>query len=292
MQQSTFLNEYNWQEVISQREHFPFRASEIFAINKELGLSKVSFKYNVLGHETYYNGHKEVGLKKGEYLLATNQTKCEVEIKETEEADIGICVDIDIRYLQQAFDMLLHPNELAFSSDKDYYLIDQDLFEKFPSNPFFHEYMKHLYGVIKEKNIYSIQELEYSFIKHFVPYHFPNTQTFHRIPATKKSTRAELYSKMLLAKNRMEGAVYGCINLADFSRELYISEFRFLHVFKTTYGISPYKYLLQLKMEEALKLRQQDKYTWTEIAEKLCFADLPSFSKAFKRHYGCSPTLY
>ena len=59
--------------------------------------------------------------------------------------------------------------------------------------------------------------------------------------------------------------------------------------FKAYQGIGPATYFRNLKMEEARKLYGQDRYTWTEISSMFGYADLASFSKAFKRIHGFCP---
>lgn len=59
--------------------------------------------------------------------------------------------------------------------------------------------------------------------------------------------------------------------------------------FKAYQGVGPATYFRNLKMEKARKLYEQNTYTWTEISSILGYADLASFSKAFKRIHGFCP---
>lgn len=66
----------------------------------------------------------------------------------------------------------------------------------------------------------------------------------------------------------------------------------FTKQFTKTFGITPIRYIQQLKMEEAKLLLAQTAYTLTEIAQSVGYPDLFSFSKAFKKFTGVSPKLY
>lgn len=65
-----------------------------------------------------------------------------------------------------------------------------------------------------------------------------------------------------------------------------------LEVFKSVYGISPRKYLSELKLHEAKVLIQQAHLSLTDIAERLGYSHLSHFSRQFKRWTGISPLEY
>ena len=60
-------------------------------------------------------------------------------------------------------------------------------------------------------------------------------------------------------------------------------------VFKTTTGVSIQNYFLTAKLNLAKDLLQNENLSVTEIAEKLNFSSIYSFSRAFKNKYGYSP---
>ncbi|MBP1976765.1 helix-turn-helix transcriptional regulator [Cohnella thailandensis] len=66
----------------------------------------------------------------------------------------------------------------------------------------------------------------------------------------------------------------------------------FTKTFRKAYGMPPMKYVQQLKMTEAKLLLDQTNYTLSEIALSVGYPDLFSFSKAFKKQEGLSPTQY
>lgn len=289
---SALLNESNWNEIISNIDVFPFRISEINKLNKEIKLSKVSFKYNIEGRETYYNGIQEVNLQTGEYLVASNQHYSEVSINEYDKKDIGVCVDINVRLLQQAIESFLFPNNYFSVSDKVNYFLEDGFFIKYKSNKEFHRYMLEVYQQIKLNSFFSLEELECEFVKHFIFHQLPHLMAYKSVPAIKKSTKTELYSKMMTAKNNLQDSLYSHVSVTDIAKDLYMSEYRFFHLFKETFQISPHRYLLQLKMNEALNLFLNKQFSWTEIASVLKFADLQTFSKMFKKQFRMCPKEY
>ena len=62
--------------------------------------------------------------------------------------------------------------------------------------------------------------------------------------------------------------------------------------FRSIYGMSPYRYFIKLRMEEAERLLAKTSYTVTEIAMRCGYENLFYFCNAFKKHSGMTPTEY
>lgn len=62
--------------------------------------------------------------------------------------------------------------------------------------------------------------------------------------------------------------------------------------FKRTFGTTIYAYILQLRMEKALKLLQLKEKRISEIAHIVGYKHAAHFTTAFKKHYGVTPTAY
>ncbi|MBK6820927.1 MAG: helix-turn-helix transcriptional regulator [Bacteroidetes bacterium] len=289
---SVLLNEHNWNDIIANIDIFPFRISEINLLNKEIKLSKVSFKYNINGKETYYNGKQEVTIQTGEYIVATNQFYGEVKIAEYDKKDIGVCVDINVSLLQQAIDSFSNPYHYFSITEKSNYFLEDDFFIKYKSNKAFHHYMQTVFQQVKTNSFFSLEELECEFVKQFVFHQWPHLKAYKSIPAIKKSTRNELFSKMMNAKNNIHDSLYSHVSMTDIAKDLLMSEYRFFHLFKETFQVSPHRYMVQLKMDEAIRLFVDGKHSWTEIAALLQFADVQTFSKMFKKHFLICPKAY
>lgn len=75
-------------------------------------------------------------------------------------------------------------------------------------------------------------------------------------------------------------------------RHISRSESQTIRLFKNAYGITPYTYVLQKKLELARKLLRDTNLSIKEIADKLCFADEYYFSNVFKQKIGITPSAY
>ena len=71
-----------------------------------------------------------------------------------------------------------------------------------------------------------------------------------------------------------------------------MGESYFQKLFKEIYGISPKKYIIQLKINHACDLLRLERYTVTQIAELCNFSDVYFFSRQFKEYMGITPTQF
>lgn len=82
------------------------------------------------------------------------------------------------------------------------------------------------------------------------------------------------------------------IRIEEIAESLKISSGYALEVFQKVYGISPRRYLSQLKLQEAKQLVHQPDLALTSIATMLGYSSLSHFSRQFKRWTGMSPRQY
>lgn len=73
---------------------------------------------------------------------------------------------------------------------------------------------------------------------------------------------------------------------------IYFSESKLNKVFKQYVGIGPGAYFRRLRIQKAVELYQQGIRSWTEVSHIVGYADLPSFSKAFKKITGTTPNSF
>jgi len=71
-----------------------------------------------------------------------------------------------------------------------------------------------------------------------------------------------------------------------------LSPSRFQVVFKREFGVSPSRYLVELRVRHAGELLRTSDWTLAHIAHLCGFADVHSFAKAFKRVKGVAPGAF
>ena len=70
---------------------------------------------------------------------------------------------------------------------------------------------------------------------------------------------------------------------------MYLSENRFIHLFRKSTGIPPQRYITTLRLEKAKELILSTNHTITEIARIVGFHDYNQFGRQFLKHHGYTP---
>lgn len=86
--------------------------------------------------------------------------------------------------------------------------------------------------------------------------------------------------------------IYQTIRVKDLATVAGMSEKYFISYFKQTLGLTPGRYIYQLKMNRARELLYSKRYSIQQIANMLGYPDPYSFSKAFKKYYKVPPSKF
>ena len=82
------------------------------------------------------------------------------------------------------------------------------------------------------------------------------------------------------------------LSIAKIAKESFMSEVCFRKLFKQEYGISPQKYIIDLRIQHAVELISTGYYSLKEVAYMSGYSDYKYFSVEFKRITGESPSKY
>ncbi len=95
-----------------------------------------------------------------------------------------------------------------------------------------------------------------------------------------------------LIRVELNHAINTSFNLEKICEKLFISKSEVIRIFKKSYGITPYQYLLDLKISKAKSILESGTASVKEISEILCFSSPYHFSEVFKHKIGISPLQY
>lgn len=84
----------------------------------------------------------------------------------------------------------------------------------------------------------------------------------------------------------------GLVNISELSNMCGITPEYFRKLFKSFYGVSPLKYINDLKITRAKELLASGMYSVTEAALQSGYTDMSYFSREFKKATGSSPKYY
>lgn len=71
---------------------------------------------------------------------------------------------------------------------------------------------------------------------------------------------------------------------------IHLSEYRFLHIFKESIGMSPINYINEIRLNKAYHLLQQKDMSVTQVASAVGFQDFNNFGRLFRKYYGFPPS--
>nr|WP_249317008.1 AraC family transcriptional regulator [Bacillus sp. FJAT-50079] len=93
------------------------------------------------------------------------------------------------------------------------------------------------------------------------------------------------------AKEMLHSDLGNVLKLEEISKELHLSKFQFIRLFKSHTGITPYQYFLNCKIERAKRLIDKNRDIYAAVAD--CgFVDLTHLNKHFKKTYGITAFEY
>ena len=81
-------------------------------------------------------------------------------------------------------------------------------------------------------------------------------------------------------------------SVSEYAAFCNMSTSRFTHIFKSALGISPKRYIINLKMTKAVELLENTYLSVNETARRVGIEDQNYFSRLFKKHTGVSPKKF
>ena len=94
-------------------------------------------------------------------------------------------------------------------------------------------------------------------------------------------------------KKRLEKSLTTTVNMKGLSQEFNISERQLFNAFKSTYGITPKKFLQGLRLnavKQELLSSKKGQIKISEVAFTYGFQHLSHFTSEYKKFFGCTPS--
>src|ERR1700694_995158 len=90
----------------------------------------------------------------------------------------------------------------------------------------------------------------------------------------------------------IEGHLAEDIPLATLAELVDLSLFHFARAFKQSFGVPPHRYHMARRMDRARSLLQRPALSVTQIGIQIGFRETSSFTRAFRKFTGLTPTEY
>ncbi len=117
-------------------------------------------------------------------------------------------------------------------------------------------------------------------------------QKLDKLSFIKTKTREEVLKRLTLAREYISSNYNHNITLEDIAEQACLSVNHLLRTFKEAYEISPYQFLMQLRLNRAKRLLQTTTYSLNEIVGLVGFECPSSFIRLFKNTFHITPLKY
>jgi AraC family transcriptional regulator len=282
---------------IPETKHFNILDySELKSVHTPIVFRNIDLRYVVSGKEQYQINGKSYGVKSGQFLVVNNHVEGYADI-ESDHLVKGIGIDINPEIIAEIVANQLEPGAPIPDLNLDTFLTSNRFVEQvladhntqtgrvFKQIAHSIEHRLNTYAEVDNAFYFSVGEALVQDLK-------PVLKQLQNIHAVKASTKHELYKKVAYGKYLLQAHFSEPTVIVAIAREVGLSEYHFFRLFKEVYGVSPYQFLLQKRIEAGCTLLANLDHSVSEIALDLGFADLFSFSKSFRKIKGISPTDY
>lgn len=275
--------------IYSDNDKNEIRYSKIKRIEGEVVFSGLGVKYVASGEEIYYANQKKYIVKEGEYIIGNDFTNSFVTIDQKEDVH-GLCIDISPQIIHEVADY----HALESENLKEFLLSDQFFVNRYNAkNTSLGYSLQEINQKISSGNLINdIQqnELFYSLAESIITDQRFVLNHLSKMSFKKLITNEEVFRSLLMAKSLIDEHLLENLSLETISQTAGISKYHFIRLFKNTFEISPYQYQKRMRLEFAKHQLLEGKEL-LDVAISIGYADLPTFSKAFKQVFGIAPSL-
>lgn len=261
--------------------------SRLRQVDRRSNFRGFSIRFVLDGAERYTVNGRSYRLLAGEYLLANPGCTGRGTLDSPTEVR-GICIDL----LPELLDEVLAGPEPGAKG-----LLESDPFEhRFAAGAgrvgkFLTRFAACLDGRLAEPPALD-SSFFFALAEAYVADYQPLSTQLRAIPAVKTGTRQDLLRRLWQGRDYLHDKLAAPVGIAEAARAAGLSEYHFFRLFRQAFGMSPHRYLQQKRLENGRKLLQTGHYSVSEAALQTGFADIHSFSRAFKKQFGQPPSAW
>jgi AraC family transcriptional regulator len=290
MTQHTLLRAHHWNGC-----SLTYSSFHVLTAKAMQPVGTAGIKYVIAGTEHYGLERQNHFVRSGQYLLVNEKRRFDIELPYSPAAVRGFCISLSAEMLRDIAHCGTHTVEHLLEIPAS----GSDPSTDFPEliNPAGDALAELLSGLTAKLDtatgrVAENDEQLFTRIGEALLVSQRKLQkTIAPLDAQRTSTRIELYRRIAHAKAIMDEAPESVITIAALAREAALSQFHFMRCFRQLFGVSPHQYLLRRRMVRSAELLSAH-LPVSEVALRSGFADVASFSKAFRKHYGIAPSRF
>ncbi|MBS1920600.1 MAG: helix-turn-helix transcriptional regulator [Bacteroidetes bacterium] len=254
-----------------------------------------SLKFVVDKYIYYRLNKKEYKVNAGSLLLACKEPFVKAYFDSAQTVK-SICIDISPATVAEVFTVLTEKNDPDFDNYCNGYFKMPEFFEAvYPvSATLFGNALNELTLAINNNTVQYLVTREWFFnlAENIILQEYGNYLALNNLHSIRLETKKEILRRLHLAKQFMDEQFLFINEIKEAAQACNMSEFHFSRSFKQAFGLTPYHYLLEKRLMLAKKMIEEGTGTITTIAAHCNFADIFTFSKAFKNKFHVAPSQW
>lgn len=255
-------------------------------------ISGYSLKISLNGTEHYEINGRNYRLGKNQYLTVNKGSKISCKVKSGKSVE-GLCLYFSAELLQDIWHNKSHTDhELINNPFPDPSIeIPQIINAKYdhfadPLIPDPGKFKSSLSQADDRNGVY------YQICETLLNRANRNRNKLKQIGISKKTTRDELYQRLLYGRNFMDDSYMDPVGLKQTAHAALLSEYHFHRLFKNFFSITPHQYLVNRRVSKAMDLLKNGEIPVKSICYQVGFSDPSAFIRLFKSHTGTTPAQF
>lgn len=244
-----------------------------------------SVKVVLSGQEKYVINGRPYALTENRFLVVDNNSEIELNIDAKKDVK-GICLFPSKNLLTEVAKTRENSAEQLLDEPfKDYnHRLMHCLFSftDTRTGAFLIQNIPQILNTYNQKYEFNFESFYYQLAEYMVDDQLELKGRLKEIPSVKKSTQEELYRRVVTAKDFIMDNFTQDIVLDDLAEKALLSKYHFTRTFKSLFHLTPYQFLLQLRLEKAKELLQKD-YSYSEVSLLVGYSDDKNLRKALKK---------
>lgn len=275
---------------------FVFSSIHEFSREWPDGLPEATVRYVISGHEQYYLNGETVRVDCGKFLLVNKSQPHNAYMPYTSERASGFCVGIHNSMLNDVYhnnivsDISLLDN--PFTTTKKEFDFYDGIYEPSDTVNRYLSSLESKLNVVTGVVAVAQDELFFNIAERLLISQTLIRKKVSSIKASKHSTRQELYKRIAKAKRILDEENGNELPVAKIAAMVALSEFHFYRTFKQIHNVTPHQYRIKRRLQSAREKLYSTNIPVTQVSLESGFADVQSFSKAFRKEFSVSPLCF
>lgn len=242
------------------------------------------------GQANYQVKHREYSVGQNNFLILNECTKYRLTIDSPKETE-SFCVFFSPEFVSDIVSEINSTDEQLL----DFNIRPRDGIRFFERNYAHRGSVSKLLKIGRRKLSNGISELEkdefyYQLINGIIRLDSNSRIESERLASKKKSTREELYQRILFAKDFIDHNYFKNLRLKEIAEVGLLSENHLLRNFTRIFGLTPFQYISKKRIQEAKRQILETDKSIKEIALDIGYSSFGNFSHYFKSIVGLSPS--